>query len=133
MGIEQEDASRPAHITGLMGTFVAGLTGKCPRCGNGKLFSGFLSLESHCSKCGLDFGFADSGDGPAWFVSFIGSLIVLGAAFWAELRFEPPYWVYLVVFLPLTLIVCLGLLRPAKGLLIALQYYNKAEEGRLSD
>jgi uncharacterized protein (DUF983 family) len=133
MGIEHEDASQSPFAIGLMGTFVAGLTGKCPRCGNGKLFAGFLGLASHCNKCGLDFGFADSGDGPAWFVSFIASLIVLGAAFWAELRYEPPYWVYVVVFLPLTLIACLGLLRPAKGLLIALQYYNKAEEGRLSD
>jgi uncharacterized protein (DUF983 family) len=59
--------------------------------------------------------------------------VVLGAALWTELRYEPPLWVYLGAFRHLTLIVCLGLLRPLKGLLIALQYHNKAEEGRLKD
>jgi uncharacterized protein (DUF983 family) len=133
MGIEREDVSQSHFVKGLKGTFIAGLLGRCPRCGNGKVFDGFLSLASRCSKCGLDLGFADSGDGPAWFVSFIASMIVLGAAFWVELRYQPPYWVYLVVFFPLTLITCLGLLRPTKSLLIALQYYNKAEEGRFPD
>lgn len=132
MGIEPEDVSKPPFITGLMGTFVAGLMGKCPRCGKGRLFTGFLALEPRCGSCGLDYSFADSGDGPAIFVMLIAGFIVAGAAWWAEVRYEPPYWVYLVVFLPLTAFVCLGLLRPAKGLLIALQYYNKAEEGRLS-
>lgn len=113
--------------------FITGLEGKCPRCGAGKLFSGFLALAPRCSKCGLDFGFADSGDGPAVFVSFIGGFLVLAAALWTELRYEPPLWIHLGIFLPLTLIVCLGLLRPAKGLLIALQYRHKAEERRLKD
>ena len=124
MKIEREYASLSPYVTGLKGA--------CPRCGDGKLFAGFLALAQHCNKCGLDFGFADSGDGPAVFVSFIGGLVVLGAALWTELRYEPPLWVHLGVFLPLTLIVCLGLLRPLKGLLIALQYHNKAEEGRLN-
>lgn len=70
------------------------------------------------------------GDGPAVFVAFFGGFIVLGAALWTELAFEPPFWVHLVIFLPMTLIVCVGLLRPLKGLLIALQYRNKAEQGR---
>lgn len=111
--------------------FVTGLKSVCPRCGRGKIFAGFLTLAPRCGTCGLDFGFADSGDGPAVFVTLIGGFLVLGAAFWAELRYEPPFWVHLVIFLPLTLIVCLGLLRPLKGTLIALQYRNKAEPGRL--
>jgi uncharacterized protein (DUF983 family) len=61
----------------------------------------------------------------------IGGFIVLGAALWTELVFEPPMWVHMVVFLPLTAIVCLGLLRPLKGLLVARQYQTQAEEGRL--
>jgi uncharacterized protein (DUF983 family) len=112
---------------------VSGLKGVCPRCGRGKIFSGFASLVPRCGTCGLDLGFADSGDGPAVFISLIGGFIVLGAALWTELRFEPPFWVHLVIFLPLTVVVCLGLLRPLKGTLIALQYANKAEEGRLED
>jgi len=75
------------------------LKGTCPRRGQGKIFAGFLTLAPRCGKCGLDFGFADSGDGPAVFVSLIGGFMVLGAALWTELRYEPPFWVHLVIFL----------------------------------
>jgi uncharacterized protein (DUF983 family) len=125
MSAEQPYASQSPLLCGVKGT--------CPRCGQGKIFSRFLTLAPRCSTCGLDLGFADSGDGPAVFVTLIGGFLVLGAALWTELRYEPPFWVHLVVFLPLTLVVCLGLLRPLKGILIALQYRNKAEQGRLKD
>ncbi len=95
------------------------------------MFSGFLNLAPSCKSCGLDLSFADSGDGPAVFVMLFAGFLVVGAALWTEVVFEPPFWVYIVVFFPLTLIVCIGLLRPLKGLLIALQYRNKAEQGRL--
>lgn len=110
---------------------VTGLLGRCPRCGKGKAFTGFLDLAKHCDICGLNFAFADAGDGPAVFVCLIGGFIVLGAALWTEIKFEPPFWVHLVIFLPLTLIICIGLLRPLKGLLVALQFRSKAEQGRL--
>jgi uncharacterized protein (DUF983 family) len=110
---------------------ATGLKGTCPRCGQGKIFTGFLGLVPHCPTCGLDFGFADAGDGPAVFVSLIGGFLVLGLALWTELKYEPPIWIHLIVFLPLTLLVCVGLLRPLKGVLIALQYRNKAEQGRI--
>jgi uncharacterized protein (DUF983 family) len=113
--------------------FITGLMGSCPRCGKGKLFSGFLALAPRCGSCGLDFSFADSGDGPAVFVTLIGGFLVAGAALWVELRYEPPIWIHLAVFLPLTILVCVGLLRPVKGLLIALQFHNKAEQGRFPD
>ena len=112
---------------------ITGLLGRCPRCGQGHLFKGFLTLAPRCERCGLDYGFADAGDGPAVFVSLFGGFIVLGASLWTELAFEPPFWVHLVIFLPLTLIVCLGLLRPLKGMLIAQQFRTKAEQGRLQN
>jgi uncharacterized protein (DUF983 family) len=111
--------------------FAAGLAGRCPRCGKGPLFKGFIVPAARCASCGLDYSFADSGDGPAVFIALIGGFIVLGAALWTEIVYEPPLWLHMVLFLPLTVIVCLGLLRPFKGVLIALQYRNKAEEGRL--
>ncbi len=111
--------------------FMSGLKGRCPRCGGGPLFKGFIALAAHCRVCGLDYGFADSADGPAVFISLIGGFIVLGAALWTELVFEPPMWVHMAVFLPLTVIVCAGLLRPLKGLLVARQYETSAEEGRI--
>jgi uncharacterized protein (DUF983 family) len=107
-----------------------GFKGRCPRCGRGHLFHGFLALAPRCEVCGLDFAFADSGDGPAVFVTLFAGLVVLGIAIWVELVYEPPYWVYPVVFLPLTLVVCLGMLRPMKGWLIGQQYRTKAAEGR---
>ena len=110
-----------------------GLTGRCPRCGDGRMFQGFLTLAPKCEVCGLDFSFADSGDGPAVFVSLIGGFLVLGAALALDMAYEPPIWVYIVFFLPLALIVCLGLLRPLKGLLIALQYRTNAAPGRLEE
>lgn len=108
-----------------------GLTGRCPRCGDGKLFNGFIDLAPRCDVCGLDYSFADSGDGPAVFVSLFGGFVVIGIALWMQIAYEPPVWLQLAVFLPLTLIVCLGMLRPLKGFLIASQYFHKAAPGRL--
>jgi uncharacterized protein (DUF983 family) len=108
-----------------------GLRGHCPRCGEGHLFQGFLSLRPRCEKCGLDFAFADSGDGPAVFVILVGGFIVVFAALFTEFRYQPPYWVHAALWLPLILLVTLAPLRPIKGLMIALQYHHKAAEGRL--
>ncbi len=111
--------------------FITGLRGRCPRCGQGRLFSGFLTVAPRCGVCDHDLSFADSGDGPAVFVSLVGGILVLGAALAVEIAYEPPLWIYAIVFVPLALVVCLGLLRPFKGLLIAAQYVNRAEPGRL--
>jgi uncharacterized protein (DUF983 family) len=111
---------------------LAGLACACPRCGKGKLFQGFLTLRPRCEVCGLDYGFADAGDGPAVFIMFFAGFIVVGAALVTEILYRPPYWVHAALWLPLILIVTLGPLRPMKGLLIALQFHHKAAEGRLS-
>ena len=111
--------------------YYTGLSGRCPRCGEGRLFKGFLTVTPACDHCGLDLAFADAGDGPAVFVTLFAGFIVLGMALWVELSYEPPMWVHLLIFAPMTLIVCLGILRPLKGLLVAMQYANKAEQGRL--
>lgn len=111
----------------------AGLRGRCPRCGAGRLFSGFVTLAARCDACHLDYDFADAGDGPAVFVILIAGFVVVGLALWTEIHYEPPIWLHLMVFLPLTLVVCLGLLRPLKGLMIGLQYRNRAGQGRRSD
>jgi uncharacterized protein (DUF983 family) len=113
--------------------YATGLSGRCPRCGEGHLFTGFLNVAPRCEVCGLDLKFADSGDGPAVFVMLLAGFIVLGAALYVDVTYEPPMWVHLVIFLPLAVVVCVGLLRPLKGILVALQYRNKAEQGRLED
>ena len=109
----------------------ASLLGRCPRCGNGKLFGGFLDIAPACSACGLDFSHFEAGDGPAVFVILIVGAIVAGGALVTEVRFHPPYWVHALIWLPAIIILSLGLLRPLKAGLIVLQYKHRAEEGRL--
>jgi uncharacterized protein (DUF983 family) len=111
--------------------YIAGLTCRCPRCGKGKLYAGFLTLAPGCEACGLDYSFMDSGDGPAIFVIMIAGAIVVTAALITEVKYQPPFWVHAVLWLPLTLAVTLWPLRAIKSLLIALQYHHKAAEGRL--
>ena len=118
------DRSLPSPVS-------TGLRGLCPRCGRGRLFAGFLALKPRCEVCGLDFAFADSGDGPAFFVMSIVGFVVVALAMYVEFAYEPPLWVHAALWLPLVLALSLALVRPAKGLLIALQYRHKAEEGRL--
>jgi uncharacterized protein (DUF983 family) len=110
---------------------LAGLAGRCPRCGKGKMFAGFINLKPACEACGLDNSFADAGDGPAVFVIMIAGFIVVGAALVVEFRYAPPLWLHLVLWLPLVLLTTLAPLRLLKGVLIALQYHHKAAEGRL--
>lgn len=110
----------------------AALTGRCPGCGKGKLFDGFLGLAKKCDRCGLDFGFADSGDGPVFFIVLIVGVIVVGGALAVEMIYAPPYWVHAALWLPLTLILALGMMRPLKALMVALQHRHRAQEGRLA-
>ncbi|GGE14350.1 membrane protein [Aureimonas endophytica] len=109
----------------------AAARGRCPRCGEGRLFHGFLKLRPACDNCGLDYGFADSGDGPAAFVILFVSVIVVGLALWLEVTVSPPFWVHLILWLPLTVLLALPAMRIMKGALIGLQYRNRASEGRL--
>ena len=120
-------------IATLPGALIAGLTCACPRCGRGKLFQGFLSLRSRCDVCGLDYSFADSGDGPAVFIMFLAGFIVVFAALVTEVVYQPPLWVHAALWLPLILVVTLGPLRSMKGLLIALQYHHRAAERRFGE
>ncbi len=114
----------------LGSTIWAGLLGRCPGCHRGRLFAGYLTLGTSCKVCGLDFGFADSGDGPAVFVILVAGFIVTGAALFVEAVYKPPYWVHAVVWGALILVLQLLLLRAFKGLLIALQLRNKAVESK---
>jgi uncharacterized protein (DUF983 family) len=111
--------------------FIAALTCRCPRCGKGKLFQGFLTLRPCCENCGLDYGFIDSGDGPAVFVIFFSGFVVVAAALVAETLYQPPLWAHALLWGPLILITTLLPLRPMKALMIALQYHHRAAEGRL--
>ena len=108
---------------------LTGVAGRCPRCGKSSMFDGFLALKSRCPTCGLDLSRADTGDGPAFFASFIGGFLLLGIGVWLQVVYDPPLWAYAVV-LVVGAILITAMIRPLKGLLTALQYANKAEQGR---
>src|SRR5262249_33677289 len=120
-------------ITTLSGVIAAGLACACPRCGQGRLFAGFLTLRPRCERCGLDCSFADAGDGPAACMMFFAVPVVAGAALLTALPFHPPSRGAAALWLPLIVVVTIGPLRPMKGLMIALQYHHKAAESRFGE
>jgi uncharacterized protein (DUF983 family) len=95
------------------------------------LLSGLLTLQPRCEECGLDYSFADSGDGPAVFIILFAGFLVVFAALITEILYQPPFWLHAVLWLPLILAATILPLRPMKGLMIALQFHHKAAEGRL--
>ena len=117
----------------LTDAVVRGLACRCPRCGRGRLYAGFLALKPKCEACGLDYAFIDSGDGPAVFIIMIAGAIVVAAALIVEVKYQPPFWVHATLWLPLILAVTLWPLRAMKSLLISLQYHHRAAEGRPID
>lgn len=108
-----------------------GIRGRCPRCGKGALFQGFLKLRPGCDNCGLSYDFADPADGPAFFVICFGCVPAVTVALLLEIFVQPPFWVHLVTSLPFLLITCTLPLRPLKGWLVCSQFFYKAREARL--
>lgn len=111
---------------------MLGLKARCPRCGEGPLFRQVLNMRERCESCGLDYAFIDTGDGPAVFAIFILGFVVLGGALWVHLSYDTNLLATVLASGVVTAILALGLLRFLKATLIALQYRNKAEEGRLA-
>ena len=105
--------------------FSAGLRCRCPRCGEGKLFDGFLKIAETCDVCGLRLAHEDAGDGPAVFVILIYGFLMAVLAVFIEFTYEPPFWVHALIFVPLILGGSALLLRPFKGVLVALQYKHR--------
>ena len=125
----QPDTPAPARIDPIR----AGLLCRCPNCGKGPLFSVFLKVVERCAVCGFDFTRLDTGDGAAIFVMQIaGGLVVFGALF-VQIAYDPPIWAMLVVALPLVVGLSLGLMRPGKGVMIALQMRHGAGQTRNND
>ena len=111
----------------------AGLAGRCPKCGEGPLFRSFLGLNHRCEACGLDLTTLEAADGPAFFAMSAVGLVVAFAALFFEVAVRPPIWVHLILWFPLAILMCLALLRPIKGVIVALQYRHRAAEARNDD
>lgn len=102
---------------------------RCPRCGEGRLFDGLLTVTPRCARCGLDLRAEDAGDGPAVLVMFVLGALVVAGALLIEIVFAPPLWVHVVLWTSVTFSGGVALLRPFKAILIAQQYRHRALGG----
>lgn len=108
----------------------SGLKGRCPDCGEGSLFDGFLKFSRGCEACGADFTDEDAGDGPTVFVIFIVGIFIIPMALAFQLITHAPTWLTLLIWIPIIILVCLFLLRLLRGVMFNLAWANKAREFR---
>jgi uncharacterized protein (DUF983 family) len=112
---------------------VLGLKCRCPSCGKGRLYDGLLSVRENCGECGFDLENEDSGDGPVSFlIFFIGALVVI-MAFVVDAKFAPPLWLHAIIWAPVIAGMTISMLRPAKSLMIALQFHHRATQSNEID
>ena len=99
-----------------------GFRGRCPRCGEGKLFRAFLKVDNNCSVCGLDFTPHRADDLPAYLVIVIVGHLLVPVILWIETDYSPPVWLQLSIYLPFTVVASLLLLQPVKGAVVGMQW-----------
>jgi uncharacterized protein (DUF983 family) len=122
------------NIGGQPSIASAALFGCCPRCGARSLFAGSIAqFAEKCSACGLDFRAFNVGDGPAAFLTLIIGALITGLALWLDASWHPPFWVHIILWVPLTAGAVLWGLRAGKAALLAAEYQRNAGEGRLKD
>ncbi len=113
--------------------FSTGLKGRCPQCGEGSLFNGFLTFAKNCEGCGADFSIENAGDGPAVFIILLAGIIIIPLALAFQLITDAPMWLTLMIWIPILTVFCLGLLRPMRGIMFNLQWVHQAREARSDD
>ncbi|NNE56766.1 MAG: DUF983 domain-containing protein [Hellea sp.] len=104
------------------------MRGRCPRCGEGALFKGFLAFNDHCEACDADFKIEDAGDGPAIFVIFIVGIVIVPMALGFQLALDAPVWLTLLIWGPILTLASIGLLRPLRGIMFNTQWVRNARE-----
>ena len=122
------DAPPPSPAAPL---FVAGARGLCPRCAAPTMYAGLIKFADRCGACGLDYTEFNVGDGPAAFLTLILGTIVTAAAVVVQVAYDPPVWLQMLIWGPVTLIGVIASLRVAKGVLLTVEYRQAAREGRV--
>lgn len=118
---------------GQPGIASAALFGLCPQCGARGLFDGLTKFVPRCRACGLDISVYNVGDGPAAFLTLIIGALITGLAIWLEFAFHPPFWVHIILWVPLTAGAVIWGLRAAKAALLAAEFQRNAGEGKVKD
>lgn len=131
---EAGEPDSPAGEGPDLGAAMRGaIRGECPRCSAITMFvggfpAGWVRFAPRCDKCGLNYDQFNVGDGPAAFLTLIIGTIITGLAIWFDLAVDPPFWVHVILWVPLTIVMVLGGLRIAKGLLLTIEYHRDARE-----
>ena len=128
-----ESQETPNDTGGQPGLVPAALFGLCPRCGSRTLFVGLAKFAPRCRVCRLDFSTFNVGDGPAAFLTLIVGAVITAAAIGLELAAHPPFWVHILLWVPITSAAVIWGLRAGKGALLAAEYQRQAGEGRIKD
>ncbi|MBU2033726.1 MAG: DUF983 domain-containing protein [Alphaproteobacteria bacterium] len=129
-GSPDTDTGRPSPAPSLG---EVALFGCCPRCGKRTLFAGVVKFAPRCSACQLDFDRFNVGDGPAAFLTLILGALISGLAIWLDVAVRPPFWVHILLWVPITIGAVLGGLRVSKSLLMTAEYRNRAGEAGRSE
>ena len=127
------DTGPPDTEKGRPSLGEAALFGLCPKCGGKTLFAGWIRLAPRCRACGLGYDQFNVGDGPAAFLILLIGALVTGLAVWLQVSADPPWWLHVLLWLPLTVGLTLGGLRLAKAALLASEYRNRAREAGTKD
>jgi uncharacterized protein (DUF983 family) len=116
---------------GQPGIVRAALFGLCPDCGAKTLFSGPVQFADKCDGCGLDYAAFNVGDGPAGILTLILGALLIVLAILFDIAVRPPFWVHVILWVPLTALMVVGSLRVAKGALLIAEHRNRAKEGQV--
>ena len=120
MPVEYTTTARPPRALGR--AMTRGFRGRCPNCGEGRLFRAYLKVVDCCPRCGTELFHQRADDAPPYFVTLITGHIVVPAALAVEVAFSPPMWVHALLWGPLTIALGLGLLQPIKGAIVGWQW-----------
>ena len=117
--------SDTSRIRDLGTAMRRGVRGRCPNCGEGKMFRAYLKVADHCNVCGEELHHHQADDAPAYFVIMIVGHIVIPIVLAVETQFTPPFWLHAIIFLPLTIILAVLLLQPVKGAIVGWQWAQR--------
>lgn len=117
---DRKPQAPPWPVPPLLTAMGRGLLGRCPACGQTRCFNGYLSVVPTCVACSAPLGNLRADDAPPYFTIFIVGHIIVGLLLWAEGAYKPPLWVHAAIWLPLSLILTLTLMRPIKGATLGL-------------
>lgn len=111
--------------------FIAGTRGLCPRCGKPTIYAGLIKFADRCSACGLDFTQLNVDDGPAAFLTLIIGAIIVAAAVVLQVKYAPPVWLQMLIWIPVAAVAVVACLRVAKGVLLIVEYRQAARQGKI--